>query len=153
MHESEKWKWSHWVLSNSQRPHGLRPTGLLCPWDFPGKSAGVGCHCLLHKSYYNNPNQLSFYKLRFCLYDAIWKYNVGIQLLSRREGGSFFFFFTNTIFLAFRSFTNILWVAENNIGDTFPWKKMEEVTSFIRTEERAQGLSVQKCQLSPVASY
>ena len=21
--------------------------GLLCPWDFPGKSTGVGCHCLL----------------------------------------------------------------------------------------------------------
>ena len=23
------------------------PTRLLCPWDFPGKSIGVGCHCLL----------------------------------------------------------------------------------------------------------
>ena len=22
------------------------PLGLLCPWDFPGKSTGVGCHCL-----------------------------------------------------------------------------------------------------------
>ena len=22
-------------------------TRLLCPWDFPGKSTGVGCHCLL----------------------------------------------------------------------------------------------------------
>ena len=22
---------------------------LLCPWDFPGKSTGVGCHCLLLK--------------------------------------------------------------------------------------------------------
>ena len=21
---------------------------LVCPWDFPGKSTGVGCHCLLH---------------------------------------------------------------------------------------------------------
>ena len=27
--------------------HGLQPTRLLCPWDFPGKSTGVGCHCLL----------------------------------------------------------------------------------------------------------
>ena len=27
---------------------GLQPTRLLCPWDFPGKSTGVGCHCLLH---------------------------------------------------------------------------------------------------------
>ena len=29
------------------RPHGLQPTRLLRPWDFPGKSPGVGCHCLL----------------------------------------------------------------------------------------------------------
>ena len=47
MHESEKSKWSRWVVSNSQRPHELQPTRLLHPWDFPGKSTGVGCHCLL----------------------------------------------------------------------------------------------------------
>ena len=47
MHESEKWKWSRSVVSNSSRPHGLQPTRLLRPWDFPGKSTGVGCHCLL----------------------------------------------------------------------------------------------------------
>ena len=28
------------------RPHGLQPTSLLCPWDFPGKDTGVGCHFL-----------------------------------------------------------------------------------------------------------
>ena len=48
MHESEKWKWSRSVVSGSSRPHGLQPTRLLRPWDFPGKSTGVGCHCLLH---------------------------------------------------------------------------------------------------------
>ena len=47
MHESEKWKWSLSVMSDSVRPHGLQPTSLLHPWDFPGKSTGVGCHCLL----------------------------------------------------------------------------------------------------------
>ena len=47
MHESEKWKWSCSVVSDSSRPHGLQPTRLLCPWDFAGKSTGVGCHCLL----------------------------------------------------------------------------------------------------------
>ena len=31
----------------TQRPHGLQPTRLLHPWDFPGKSTGVGCHRLL----------------------------------------------------------------------------------------------------------
>ena len=43
---SEMWKWSCSV-SNSLWSHGLQPTRLLLPWDFPGKSTGVGCHCLL----------------------------------------------------------------------------------------------------------
>ena len=29
------------------RPHELQPTRVLCPWDFPGKNTGVGCHFLL----------------------------------------------------------------------------------------------------------
>ena len=29
------------------RPHGLQPSRPLCPWDSPGKNAGVGCHFLL----------------------------------------------------------------------------------------------------------
>ena len=33
-------------MSDSSRSHGLQPTTLLHPWDFPGKSTGVGCHCL-----------------------------------------------------------------------------------------------------------
>ena len=47
IHESEKWKWSRSVVSDSVRPNGLQPTRLLRPWDFPGKSPGVGCHRLL----------------------------------------------------------------------------------------------------------
>ena len=31
------------VMSDSLRPRGLQPTMLLRPWDFPGKSTGVGC--------------------------------------------------------------------------------------------------------------
>ena len=43
-----KWsKWSHSVMSDSLRPHWLWPTRLLHPWDFPGKSTGVGCHFFL----------------------------------------------------------------------------------------------------------
>ena len=59
MHESEKWKWSHSVMSDSSRPHGLQPTRLLHPWDFPGKSTGVGCHCHLA----NCKNSSSFLSL------------------------------------------------------------------------------------------
>ena len=35
------------VMSDSLRPHGKQPTRLLCPWNFPGKSTGVGFHFLL----------------------------------------------------------------------------------------------------------
>ena len=40
------------VLSCSVMPyslwhHGLLPLRLLCPWDSPGKTTGVGCHALL----------------------------------------------------------------------------------------------------------
>ena len=53
---SNAWKWkvkvkslSHaWLLAT----HGLQPTRLLCPWDLPGKSTGVGCHCLLQACEY-----------------------------------------------------------------------------------------------------
>ena len=37
-------------MSDSSLPHGLQPTRLLCPWDSPGKSTGVRCHCPLRWS-------------------------------------------------------------------------------------------------------
>ena len=44
---SKAWKWKVKVKSSDpQRPHGLQPSRLLRPWDFPGRSTGVGCHCL-----------------------------------------------------------------------------------------------------------
>ena len=52
VHESEKWKWSRSSVSDSLQPHGLQPTRLLHPWDFPGKSTGVGCHRLLQVGIY-----------------------------------------------------------------------------------------------------
>ena len=30
--------------------HGLYPSRLLCPWKFPGKNGGVGCHFLPQRS-------------------------------------------------------------------------------------------------------
>ena len=59
MHESEKWKWSRSVVSDSSRPHGLQPTRLLRPWDFPGKNTGVGCHCLLRLFKLNPTNSFT----------------------------------------------------------------------------------------------
>ena len=66
VHKSEKWKWSHSAMSDSSRPHGLQPTRLLRPWDFPGKSTGVGCHCLLR-------------------YDVLALYNITIRLSKLTE--------------------------------------------------------------------
>jgi len=47
---------SHSVASDSLWSHGLQSARLLCPWNFPGKNPGVGCHFLLHNRnrYINN---------------------------------------------------------------------------------------------------
>ena len=45
--EKEKGQWCRSVVSDSLQPHGLQPTRLLHPWDFPGRGTGVGCHFLL----------------------------------------------------------------------------------------------------------
>ena len=47
---SNAWKWSRSVVSGSPWFHGLQPR-LLRPWEFPGKSTWVGCHCVLQKSW------------------------------------------------------------------------------------------------------
>ena len=48
---SNAWKWKVKVKSLSRVWPSVtpwaEPTRLLHPWDFPGKSTGVGCHCLL----------------------------------------------------------------------------------------------------------
>ena len=39
----------------------IEPVRLLCPWDFPGKNTGVGCHFLLHgifRTQGSNPHPL-----------------------------------------------------------------------------------------------
>ena len=60
MRESEKWKQSRSVVSDSSQPHGPQPTRLLHPWDFPGKSTGVGCHCLLrHDAKFKEISQIA----------------------------------------------------------------------------------------------
>ena len=51
--ESEKWKGSRSVVSDSLQPHGLQPTRLLRPWDFPGKSAGVGWWAMQYRATQN----------------------------------------------------------------------------------------------------
>ena len=57
--------------SNSLRPHRLQPARLLCPWDFPGKNTGVGCHFLLQGIFPtqgSNPGLLDWQAYSFPLY-------------------------------------------------------------------------------------
>ena len=64
---------------DSLRPHGLQPTRLLHPWDFPGKRTGVGYHCLLQGIF---PTQVSsIVGRRF----TIWLYHLTHQGRSREE--------------------------------------------------------------------
>ena len=51
------------VVSKSLRSHGLQPTRLLCPYNFPCKNTKAGCHFLLHGIF---PTQGSNLRL-FCL--------------------------------------------------------------------------------------
>ena len=49
----------------------LWPTRLLCPWDFPGKNTGMGCHALLQRIFPtegSNTHVLSFLHCRRILY-------------------------------------------------------------------------------------
>ena len=63
-------KWSGSVVSDSLQPHGLQPTRLLCPWDFPGKNTRVGCHFLLQGIFPtqgSNPGLLHFRQMLYHL--------------------------------------------------------------------------------------
>ena len=64
MPESEKWKWSHSVMSDSLRPHGLQPTRLLHPWDFLGKSTGVGL------------NSAKITSVEYCLLETLLNHHI-----------------------------------------------------------------------------
>ena len=63
-----KRKWSFSVVSDSLRPHGLQPARLLCPWDFPGKGTGVGCHFLLQGIFPTQGSNLGLPHCRQTLY-------------------------------------------------------------------------------------
>ena len=58
-------------LTDSLQPHGQYPSRLLCPWNFPAKNTGVGCHFLLQgivPTQVSNPCLLPFLYRRWNLY-------------------------------------------------------------------------------------
>ena len=62
-------------MSDSSRPHGLQPTRLLRPWDFPGKSTGVGCHCLLQGSFQTGESWPSVLECCVCVCVCVCVFN------------------------------------------------------------------------------
>ena len=48
-------------LCSTLKSHGLGPTRLLCPWNFPGKNIGMGCHFFLHGITIRSSNSISRY--------------------------------------------------------------------------------------------
>ena len=74
-------------MSNSSRPHGLQPTRLLCPWDFPGKRTGVGCHCLLHHLLWSTSNKTYEHTSSLVHVKHVWKQRVqGLHEASENQG-------------------------------------------------------------------
>ena len=51
------------VMTDFLRPHGVEPTRLLCPLDFPGKNTRVGCLFLLQGIF---PTQRLNLRLLYC---------------------------------------------------------------------------------------
>ena len=82
MQESEKWKWSCSVMSNSLRPHGLQPTRLLHPWDKAYGGDGIPADlCKILKDDAVKVLQLicqQIWKTQQCLQD--WKRSVFILI-------------------------------------------------------------------------
>ena len=54
---------SHSVVSDTVRPHGLWPAGLLCPWGSLGKKTAVGCHALLQGTFLTQGLNLGLLRL------------------------------------------------------------------------------------------
>ena len=73
-------------MSNSLRLCGLYPARLLCPWDFPGKNTGMGCHALLQRIF---PTQGSDPHLSpalvggFFITSSSWEVPFSLFILSR----------------------------------------------------------------------
>ena len=55
-------------MSNILWPHGLKPARFLCPWDSPGKNAGVGSHSLLPGIFPTQGSNLGLPHFRQILY-------------------------------------------------------------------------------------
>ena len=74
------------VVSDSLQPHGLWPTMLVCPWDFPGNSTGVGCHFLLQtfflRSVLSDSSTINFLLVTIWIFLFIFLQSLSFRLSS-----------------------------------------------------------------------
>ena len=70
-----------YLLSRVQllQVRGLQPARLLCPWDFPGKNTGVGCHFLLQGIFPTQRSNTGLLHCRRILYQlshqgSLWRF-------------------------------------------------------------------------------
>ena len=133
---SNAWKWSCSVVSDSLWPHGLQPTRLLHPWDFPGNSTGVGCHCLLQGTFQAQGLNSALPHCRQTLY-----------LLSHQEIPNNLLFLIISLFGMLDDFAGLTWPWAAGLTwpmgrwscDSFQaearlaWKVQEDLNTFLRT--------------------
>ena len=79
------------VVSDSLQPHGLQHARLLCPWDFPGKNIGVGCHFFLQGVFLTQGSNSCL--LHWQADSLSFELSVRICDLSLKKCSGFFFFF------------------------------------------------------------
>ena len=65
------------VMSNSLRSHGLWSRSLLCPWNFPGKITGVGCHFLLQETFWTQESNPCLLQLLHWQMDSLPLHHLG----------------------------------------------------------------------------
>ena len=63
-------------MSDSVRPHRWQPIRLLLPWDFPGKSTGMGCHCLLQEMTWTLYKMSSHHSFIYCVFHVSLLLNI-----------------------------------------------------------------------------
>ena len=74
--------------STPLQPHGLQSTRLLCPWGFPGRNTGVGCHFLLQSIFLMQGSNLHLLCLLHWQADPLPLHHMEEQYLRLNEKSS-----------------------------------------------------------------
>ena len=83
------------------QPHGLQPTRLLAPRDFPGKNIGVDCHFLLQGIFPTQGLNLSLLRLLHWQVDSLPLHHLG-SLYIYIYTHTYTFFFCKFLYILFK---------------------------------------------------